>query len=992
MGRPEGTDTTGQAPAFGVTDAVVLVFDAGGAVVGRPYAAERLLGHSAQEMRGRHVESLLAPREAARLPAIRKRCATDGAWSGALLARHQDGRDITVDVTVLPLPGDAAPARWLAVATGAAPSRQWTMGPALLERMVTEAPVGIALVDTELRCVWSNTALERFGGGRADQRRGRRLAEIQPGFDAELLESKMRQVLATGEPVTGYEHVGRTRADPGRDRAHAMSFVRLDDDSGRALGICYAVVDITDRYRARLRLALMARASERIGRSLDVMGTAQDLADVAVPGLADFVAVDLLDSVIRGAEPSPGPTAGATAVRLVRAGAQTVRAGAPEAVVEPGEAAAYRPSSPQIGCLAHGRSWRAARLDPPARDSALPVRPPEHQGEAAPPAGQPPTAGSGQPPTATYEQPPSAASEWLPAAGSGQAPSTGSGRPPGPEAEWLPAAGPERAPAAESVRAPSPGPEQAPSAASERAPSAESVRAPSAGSGQAPTAGSERSPWAGPEQAPTAGPEQAPWAGPEQAPTAGPEHAASAVPVPPSSAAPVSPEPAEAAAPAPRPSTGPMAHTAMVVPILARGVTLGVATFFRSRRDEAFDEDDLRLAEELVARAAVCLDNARRYARERAAALVLQRSLLPHGLPLQEAVDAASFYRPADELSGLGGDWFDVIPLSGARVALVVGEVLGHGIEAAATMGQLRTAVRTLADLDLSPEELLAHLDDLVLQVTREGREAGIGGATNPGAVGTSCLYAVYDPVSLSCDLASAGHLAPAVVAPDGTVGFPELPPGPALGIGGLPFESVELPLEEGSVLAFYTDGLIAAPGAGKEGLRRVLRSRELPLDQLCRSVVDELAPSRPYTDDAALLLVRTRSLAAGQVAVWDLPADPAVVARARVMAARQLAAWGLEELAFTTELVVSELVTNAIRHASGPIRLRLILERTLICEVFDASSTSPHLRHARTTDESGRGLFLISQFTRRWGTRYTAEGKVIWAEQPLDRDTPAPE
>ncbi|MFD7326485.1 SpoIIE family protein phosphatase [Streptomyces sp. NPDC059875] len=880
MGRPEGTDTTGQAPAFGVADSVVLLLDEAGVVVGHPYADERLLGHSPEEMRGSRVESLLAPREAALLPAIAESCATDGGWSGVLLARHRDGRDIAVDVTVVSLPGDAAPARWLAVAAGAAPSPRWTMGPALLERMVTQAPVGLALVDTELRCVWSNTALEHFGGGRADQRRGRRLAEIQPGLDAERVESKMRQVLDTGEPVTGYEHVGRTRAEPGRDHAHAMSFIRLDDDNGRALGVCYAVVDITDRYRARLRLALMARASERIGRSLDVMGTAQDLADVAVPGLADFVAVDLLDSVIRGAEPSPGPTAGATAVRLVRAGAQMARAGAPETVVEPGEAAGYLPSSPQIDCLARGRSWRAARLDAAARESALPVRGP---------------AGSDEADRVTST-----------ASGQGEATASGEG-------------------AAGSV---SPAP-----------------------TGPVPPTPADSTP------------------------------PAPAQPVPPTTADPI-----------PRPPAEPVAHTAMVVPILARGVTLGVATFFRSRRDEAFDEDDLRLAEELVARAAVCLDNARRYARERAAALVLQRSLLPHGVPRQEAVDAASFYRPADELSGLGGDWFDVIPLSGARVALVVGEVLGHGIEAAATMGQLRTAVRTLADLDLSPEELLAHLDDLVVRVTREGQEAGFGGVANPGAVGTSCLYAVYDPVSLRCDLASAGHLAPAVVAPDGTVGFPELPPGPALGIGGLPFESVELPLEEGSVLALYTDGLIAAPGAGKEGLSRALRSRDLPLDELCRSVVHELAPNRPYTDDAALLLVRTRSLAAGQVAVWDLPADPAVVARARVMAARQLAAWGLQELAFTTELVVSELVTNAIRHASGPIRLRLILERTLICEVFDASSTSPHLRHARTTDEGGRGLFLISQFTRRWGTRYTAEGKVIWAEQPLDRDAPAPE
>ncbi|MEU7011956.1 SpoIIE family protein phosphatase [Streptomyces sp. NPDC046332] len=879
MGRPEGTDTTAHEAVFGVADSVVLLFDEHGAVVGRPYAAEHLLGYPAAELSGRRVGALLAADEADRIPGILEVSERDGGWSGVLLARHRDGRTIAVDVSVLPLPGEAGPARWLVVAVGAAPSRQWTMGPALLERMVTRMPVGLCLVDTDLRCVWSNTALEQFGGGTVEERRGRRFAEIQPGMNADLVESKMRQVLATGEPVLGYEHVGRPRSHPGRDHAHAMSMVRLDDDNGRVLGVCYAVVDITDRYRARLRLALMALASERIGRSLDVLGTAQDLADVAVPGLADFVAVDLLDTVVRGAEPSPGPTAAATSVQLVRAGVQTVPGGI-VVMVEPGEPCGYLPSSPQIGSLAHGRSWRAATLDATTRDAAIPVpvpvAVPQSEGPLdAEPPGTAPTA-SGQPDSGPPEGPGDAEPR--------EADST--------DAETTEAASTDVEPAAAPALAPEP-----------------------------------------------------------------------------------------AAAPAPEP------HTAIVVPILARGVTLGVATFFRARQDEAFDEDDLRVAEELVARAAVCLDNARRYTRERAAALVLQRSLLPHGVPVQEAVDAASFYRPADELSGLGGDWFDVIPLSGARVALVVGEVIGHGIEAAATMGQLRTAVRTLADLDLGPEDLLAHLDDLVLQVTREGPTGELGGAATPAGVGASCLYAVYDPVSLRCDLASAGHLAPAVRAPDGTVTFPELPPGPALGVGGLPFESVELPLAEGSVLAFYTDGIIAAPGAGKEGLRRVLESRDLPLDELCRSIVDELAPSRPYTDDAALLLVRTRGLAAGQVAVWDLPADPAVVARARVMAARQLAAWGLDELAFTTELVVSELVTNAIRHASGPIRLRLILERTLICEVFDASSTSPHLRHARTTDEGGRGLFLISQFTRRWGTRYTAEGKVIWAEQPLEGD-----
>ncbi|MPY63112.1 ATP-binding protein, partial [Streptomyces spongiae] len=154
-------------------------------------------------------------------------------------------------------------------------------------------------------------------------------------------------------------------------------------------------------------------------------------------------------------------------------------------------------------------------------------------------------------------------------------------------------------------------------------------------------------------------------------------------------------------------------------------------------------------------------------------------------------------------------------------------------------------------------------------------------------------------------------------------------------------------------------------------------------LDRRAQTMVDALVPDRPY-DDVVLLLARTRRLAADRVAYWDLPADPALVAEARKTTTRQLGDWGLEHLAFTTELVVSELVTNAIRHATGPIRLRLILDRTLICEVFDGGPTAPHLRHPRTTDEGGRGLFLIAQFTQSWGTRFLPEGKVIWAEQSL--------
>ncbi|POX44772.1 protein phosphatase, partial [Streptomyces sp. Ru71] len=431
-------------------------------------------------------------------------------------------------------------------------------------------------------------------------------------------------------------------------------------------------------------------------------------------------------------------------------------------------------------------------------------------------------------------------------------------------------------------------------------------------------------------------------------------------------------------------------HSAMVVPLRARGVTLGITTFYRHHRPEPFDTADLSLAEDFVSRAAVCLDNARRYTREREAALVLQRSLLPHRLPEQDAVEVSACYRPADELTGLGGDWYDLIPLSGARVALVVGEVPGHGIDAAAAMGRLRTAVRTLAALDMPPEEVLAHLDDLVSPRTAraEGFEAAVEGGDSAQSVGSGCLYVVYDPVDGRCVMAAAGHPAPAVVLPDGMVYFVDLPQGPPLGAGGPPFESLELVLPEGSTLALHTDGLLADDGPGSQNadrarLRQALRQVAPSLDVRCRALVDALVPARPH-DDVALLMARTKRLSERQVADWELPCDPAAVADARKTVCRQLSDWDLDELAFTTELVVSELVTNAIRYAGGPIRLRLIRERALICEVLDGGATAPHLRHPRTTDEGGRGLLLVSQLTERWGTRFVPDGKIIWAEQPL--------
>ncbi|MEV5341572.1 SpoIIE family protein phosphatase [Streptomyces sp. NPDC052676] len=422
-------------------------------------------------------------------------------------------------------------------------------------------------------------------------------------------------------------------------------------------------------------------------------------------------------------------------------------------------------------------------------------------------------------------------------------------------------------------------------------------------------------------------------------------------------------------------------HSLITAPLRAGSLILGLANFWRSRQPEPFDAEDLELAEELVARAAVSIDNARRYTREHTMAVTLQRSLLPRSLPEQNALEVAYRYLPAQ--AGVGGDWFDVLPLSGARVALVVGDVVGHGLHAAATMGRLRTAVHNFTALDLAPDELLTLLDEMVARIDQHEAEEG-GSAPVTGA---TCLYAIYDPVARRCAIARAGHPPPALVLPDGRVEFPEVPAGPPLGLGGLPFETADLELAEGSRLVLYTDGLVEDRArdidVGLGLLREALEQAGASPEDTCRAVVDARLPTRP-SDDIALIVARTRALGADRVAAWDVPADPAAVAAVRSSVTRRLAEWGLDELAFTTELILSELVTNAIRYGGAPIRVRMLRDRALICEVFDGSSTAPHLRYAGMTDEGGRGLFLVAQLAERWGTRYLPTGKVIWAEQPL--------
>lgn len=682
----------------------------------------------------------------------------------------------------------------------------------MMEPFLAQAPVGVAVLDTDLRYVWVNDVLERLIP--LERRLGRQVGEVLPRLEAQGFHDKMQTVLRTGRPVVDYEF--RSPYDEGAHRrlAYSASFFAMKDRHGRHVGIWYMVIDVTERWLAQERLALLNEASARIGSALDVSLTAQELTDETVPSFADAAVVDLLDSVMSGEEPPPGPVTGTPVLR--RAGQKTALRGRrhePGPAVE--EPVRHAPASPVARCLRESR-------------------------------------------TVVESVPDDATPAW--AAGD-------------------------------------------------------------------PTLGA-----------------------------------------------------------AVRPSEP---YTVMAVPVMARGVTLGAAVFVRARRLGPFAEDDVRLAEELVSRAAVSVDNARRFTRERTAARSMQRYLLPQDLTGGSALEVASWYFPADAPSGVGGDWFDVIPLSGTRVALVVGDVVGHGINAAATMGRLRTAVRTLANLDLPPDELLARLDDLVIGLTEVHDQGPATGAERESVgaalLGATCLYIVYDPVTSRCTMARAGHLPPVLVGPDGTAELLDLPAGPPLGLGSLPFESAERELAEGSLLALFTDGLIEARDrdidVGLTRLRDALAAPARTLDETGTHTVDTLLAGPP-PDDAALLLARTHVLGPDHVASWDLPVDPAAVADARTLACRKLSEWGLDELLFSTELIVSELVTNAIRHAAGPVRLRLIRDRTLTCEVSDASSTSPRLRHARTTDEGGRGLLIIAQLARRWGTRYTSGGKIIWTEQ----------
>lgn len=414
------------------------------------------------------------------------------------------------------------------------------------------------------------------------------------------------------------------------------------------------------------------------------------------------------------------------------------------------------------------------------------------------------------------------------------------------------------------------------------------------------------------------------------------------------------------------PQEGGRASQALVAPFAVRGNLLGAVALHRLPGSDPFEEEDLALAAGVAARTATCLENALLFSREHIVMTTLQGWPRRQPEGTQNAVNVAQ--RQRSESSG-AGTWCDVIALPSARVALVAGRVEQSGVSSVATMSQLRTAVHTLAGLDVEPHELLGRLH---LTVSRLAREQGdISDVEEPSA---DCAIAVYDPVSGRLDIARAGDCVLAFVRPDGSVEPSPTPVGPLLGVGDPPFPSASYTLEPGSTICLSSLGT-GTSGLSLDSLAQALSHPSHHPETMADALERLLRPQD------VLLMARTRRLPAEQVAAWELPPDPRAVADARRKVERCLDRWQTPVDAFTVELVVSELVTNAIRYGAPPITLRLIREpHVLTCEVEDAAQTAPHLRHARESDEGGRGLYITASLTDGWGVRYSADGKTLWA------------
>ena len=422
----------------------------------------------------------------------------------------------------------------------------------------------------------------------------------------------------------------------------------------------------------------------------------------------------------------------------------------------------------------------------------------------------------------------------------------------------------------------------------------------------------------------------------------------------------------------------------LVVPLKARNVVLGFMILLRHPERPVFNDMDRVTGAELAARAGLVLDNARMYTFQENVAETLQDSMLPHIPPRMAGCDIATRYLPGTLLGRVGGDWFDAVKLHGGRTAFVVGDVMGHGLNSAAMMGQLRTAVQTMAGLDLPPAQLLRNLDDLAQRLG--------------DSYLATCLYGVYDPIASELRLANAGHIPPVLVrADDGRSELLDLPTGAPIGVGGVPFEAVRVRVEAGDRLVMCTDGLVEVRGEDiGVGLATLCESAAHPaasMDDACDTIIRALAATFSEAgrggrkDDVALLMARLNGIEPDDVAEWRLALDPAEVSRARAAVREQLHDWGLAKLVAPAELMAGELVTNAVRHSHArPVALRLVRGDTLLCEVDDDDHELPTLLSAGPLDEAGRGLRVVSTLSREWGTSRTNTGKTVWFELTLPR------
>ncbi|MET7304602.1 SpoIIE family protein phosphatase [Embleya sp. NPDC005575] len=415
-------------------------------------------------------------------------------------------------------------------------------------------------------------------------------------------------------------------------------------------------------------------------------------------------------------------------------------------------------------------------------------------------------------------------------------------------------------------------------------------------------------------------------------------------------------------------------HTYLMVPLIARGVLLGHADFIRAGSRPGFTEADLALAVQLASKAAVDMDNARLYGREREHVARLQRNLLPRVTPRTPGLEVTSRYIPTADPLGVGGDWFDVAPLPGGRTALVVGDVMSHGMSAAATTGVLRAVARTLMALDLTPERMLARLD-LAARDLEDDQVA-------------TCLCAVYDPAEASYTLVSAGHPPPLLVTPDGKASFVDVPVGAPIGAGVIPYDPLRLTIPPGSRLVLYTDGLVKSRTEDIDVQLARLRALAAGIGPigLASGALGDLAPGGGTRFDEAVVLVAATEdpLLGTDLHTWDLPASGSAAGVARKLVREQLDVWELSDLSDVTELVVSELVGNALRYGVAPGQLRLLRHDRLVVEVSDTGPDLPQIQHSSLSDEGGRGLQLINMLCRGWGSCRTPNGKIVWAEQDI--------